>query len=151
MKKRKFHGRTNRTNRTIREYPEIEPYEEIAVLSYARGESLADIAKKLNCGKTTVWDWLHSAAVSECLEREREKLYAEARALTPILVNATYKALLKKAETGNLTFNEGVQLLEKTGYIQTTKSKEEHSKRTAQLAEQLCNELMELERDTDES
>ena len=145
MKKGKFHGRTNRTNRTIREYPEIEPLQEIAVLCYARGESLAEIAKKLRRGKTTVWDWLHSPSVSECLAREREKAYSEARALTPRLVTATYKGLLKKAESGNFTFHEGVQYLEKTGYLQTTKDKEEHSRRTALLAEQLYAELVELE------
>ena len=144
-KKKSSQGRTNRTNRKIREYQEIEPLQEIAVLCYARGESLAEIAKKLRRGKTTVWDWLHSPSVSECLAREREKAYSEARALTPRLVTATYKGLLKKAESGNFTFHEGVQYLEKTGYLQTTKDKEEHSRRTALLAEQLYAELVELE------
>lgn len=152
-------NRINRINRTKKStsvsgierlYPEITALQEIAVLAYSRGESIYDISKTVNRGKSTVWDWLQEKRVKEALEKEREKVYSEAKAKTPVIVDATYKALLIKAQHGLFKFSEGVQFLEKSGYLHTTQDKEEQNRKKAALVEQLLGELQDIVSDPDE-
>ena len=126
-------------------YPELSDYEEIIVISYANGESTRSIGSKLNKEHSTIWKTLQKPKVAECLKKEQEKIYSIARSMTPSIVNLVYNSLKVKAETGDLTFREGLQFLEKTGYLQTTQDKAEQNKRVAQLADQLILELSDFE------
>lgn len=139
---KKDENSTNSTNSTNRDYPEIELNEELAVIEYANGASLADISSKLKKNRSTIWHWLKKPIVSDCLNREREKIFIHAKAKTPRIVDLVYNDLERKALGGDLTFRDGVQYLEKTGYLQTTQDKAEQNRRIAQLADQLLQELM---------